>query len=219
MKDFPMFTTEYGLASLILKEVPYREVAFVNILDVQEEGFEDHLAECVSFCRMVGAERILAKGHEALEQYPLHGIVYKMSMPLDHREPEACLWPVTEETVGQWREIYNKGMRPFDNHATMTTQDEKKIIRSGGAYFVHKDGQLLGIGWMEGNELLALVSCKPGMGETVARTLFTTVDSDRITLEVVSTNDRAIRLYERMGFMKTGEVSRWYRVFGQVENT
>lgn len=212
MKDFPMFTTEYGMASLILKEVPYRQVAFVNIMEVQEGAFADHLAECVSFCRMVGAERILAKGHEELHQYPLHSIVYKMSMPLDHREPEACLWPVTEETVAQWREIYNKGMRPFDNHATMTAHDEKKIIQSGGAYFVHRDGELLGIGWMEGNELLALVSCKPGMGETVARTLFTTVEDDQITLTVVNTNDRALRLYERMGFVKTGEVSQWYQV-------
>ena len=213
MKDFPMFTTEYGVASLILKEVPYRELAFVHVLDVQEGKLSEHLAECVSFCRMVGAERVLAKGHEGLKKYPLHSIVYKMSMPLTPWEPEACLWPVTEETVGQWREIYNKGMRPFDNHATMTSQDEKNIVSSGGAYFVHRDGKLLGIGWMDGNELLALVSVVPGMGETVARTLFTTVDADRITLEVVSNNERAIRLYERMGFVKTGEVSRWYRVF------
>lgn len=212
MKDFPMFTTEYGVASLILKEVPYRQVAFVNILDVQVGSFAEHLAECVSFCRMVGAERIFAKGHDNLKQYPLHSIVYKMSMPNISREPEACLWPVTEETVAQWREIYNKGMRPFDNHATMTAHDEKKIIQSGGAYFVHRDGELLGIGWMEGNELLALVSCKPGMGETVARTLFTTVEDEQITLTVVNTNEKAIRLYERMGFVKTGEVSRWYQV-------
>ena len=211
MKDFPMFPTEYGLASLILKEVPYRGVAFVHILEVQEGKFAEHLSECISFCCMVGAERVLAKGHEALEQYPLHSIVYKMSMPHTPREPEACLWPVTEETVASWREIYNKGMRPFDNHATMTAHDEKNIVQSGGAYFVHRDEKLLGIGWMEGNELLALVSCVPGMGETVARTLFTTVDADRITLEVVSTNERAIRLYERMGFIKIGEVSRWYR--------
>ena len=212
MKDFPMFTTEYGVASLILKEVPYRQVAFIQVLDAQEGGFAEHLAECVSFCRMVGAERIYAKGHEDLGQYPLHSIVYKMSMPHIPREPEAYLWPVTEETVEKWREIYNKGMRPFDNHATMTAHDEKKIMQSGGAYFVHRDGQLLGIGWMGGNELLALVSVVPGMGETVARTLFTTVEDDQITLTVVNTNERAIRLYERMGFLKTGEVSRWYRV-------
>lgn len=212
MKDFPMFTTEYGLASLVLKEIPYRGAAFITIQDVQEGQFQEHLKECVSFCRMVGAERIYAKGHEALTEYPLHCIVYKMRMALNRREPEACLWPVTEETVARWRDIYNKGMRPFDNHATMTSRDEKTILQSSGAYFVHRDGELLGIGWMEGNELLALVSGKPGMGETVARTLFTTVDADCITLEVVSGNDRAIRLYERMGFVKTGEVSRWYRV-------
>lgn len=212
MKDFPLFTTDYGVASLILKEVPYRELAFIHIREVQPGGFEEHLKECVSFCRMVGAERILAKGHEELDRYPLHSIVYKMSMPLETREPEACLWPVTEETVTAWREIYNKGMRPFDNHATMTAHDEKKILQSGGAYFVHRDGQLLGIGWMEGNELLAVVSTVPGMGETVARTLFTTVEADTVTLQVVSINERAIRLYERMGFIITGEVSRWYRV-------
>ena len=212
MKDFPLFTTDHGVASLILKEVPYRELAFIHIREIQPGGFEEHLKECVSFCRMVGAERILAKGHEELDRYPLNSIVYKMSMPLDTREPEACLWPVTEETVTAWREIYNKGMRPFDNHATMTAHDEKKILQSGGAYFVHRDGQLLGIGWMEGNELLAVVSTVPGMGETVARTLFTTVKADTVTLQVVSTNERAIRLYERMGFIKTGEVSRWYRV-------
>lgn len=219
MKDFPLFTTEFGLASLILKEIPYRGVAFVTIRDVQEGQFAEHLAECVSFCRMVGAERIYAKGHDALESYPLHCIVYKMSMALQRRQPEANLWPVTEETVSQWREIYNKAMRPFDNHATMTSGDEKRIIGSGGAYFVHRSGELLGIGWMEGNELLALISVVPGMGETVARTLFTTVDADMITLDVVSTNERAIRLYERMGFVKTGEVSRWYRVSeGRNEN-
>ena len=33
-----------------------------------------------------------------------------------------------------------------------------------------------------------------------------------VELEVVSTNQRAIRLYEKMGFIKTKEISRWYRV-------
>lgn len=212
MKDFPVFTTEYGVASLILKEIPYRQLAFIHIQDVQHGGLEEHLKECVSFCRMAGAERILAKGGEDLESYPLHSIVYRMSMPLEESQPEACLWPVTAETVGQWREIYNRAMRDVDNHATLTARDEKTILESGGAYFVHRDGELLGTGWMEDNKLLALVSSRPGMGETVARTLFTAVCADIITLEVVSTNTRALRLYERMGFVKTGEVSRWYRV-------
>ena len=105
MKDIPMFTTEYGTASLILKEVPYRQEAYIHIQDVQPEGFEEHMKECVSFCRMAGAEKIYAKGHEALERYPLHTAVYEMR-GASQWDPEqvACLFPVTEETVGRWRD-------------------------------------------------------------------------------------------------------------------
>ena len=212
MKDIPMFTTDYGIASLILKEIPYKGVAFVHIRDVQQGFVKEHLDECVGFCRAAGADRVLASHYEILQDYPLESIVYRMALPWTPREPEEHLWPVTEETVGQWREIYNHGMRHIDNHATLTSYDEKKIIASGGAYFVHSHGKLLGIGWMEDNKLLALVGVEPGMGMRVAQTLFTTVDADQITLEVVSTNLRAIRLYEKMGFVKTGEVNRWYRI-------
>lgn len=213
MKDIPFFTTDYGVASLILKEIPYKGVAFVRILSVQPEYKEDHLRECIAFCRMAGADRVLAACDEGMEGYALECIVYKMSLPWSGQEPEDHLWPVTEETVKTWREIYNKGMRPIDNHATLTSHDEKRIIASGGAYFVHRDSKLLGIGWMEEDQLLALVSVEPGMGERVAKALFSTVETERITLEVVSSNARAIRLYERMGFVKTGEIRRWYRVF------
>ena len=212
MKDIPMFTTDSGVSSLILKEIPYKQLAFIHVQDVQSGQLKPHLEECISFCRMLGAEKILAKGHEELQSYPLHSVVVEMTLMHDQREPEANLWPVTQESVTKWREIYNEAMGKFDNHATLTFHDEKRIVQSGGAYFVHRDGELLGIGWMDGQELLALVSVIPGMGETVARTLFTTVGSDKITLEVVSDNLRAVKLYERMGFVKTREVSRWYRM-------
>lgn len=212
MKDIPMFTTDSGVSSLILKEIPYKQLAFIHVQDVQTGQLKPHLEECISFCRMLGAEKILAKGHEELQSYPLHSVVVEMTLMHDQREPEANLWPVTQESVTKWREIYNEAMGKFDNHATLTFHDEKRIVQSGGAYFVHRDGVLLGIGWMDGQELLALVSVIPGMGETVARTLFTTVGSDKITLEVVSDNLRAVKLYERMGFVKTREVSRWYRL-------
>ena len=65
MKDFPMFTTEYGVASLLLKEIPYKETAYIIIRSSQEP--EELLKECISFCRMVGAEKIYARGHEFLE--------------------------------------------------------------------------------------------------------------------------------------------------------
>ena len=33
MKDFPVFTTQYGVASLIMKEIPYQKTAYVIIRD------------------------------------------------------------------------------------------------------------------------------------------------------------------------------------------
>ena len=101
MKDFPVFTTEYGVSSLILREVPYRQEAYIHIQDVQPDSLSEHLKECVSFCRMVGAEKIFAKGHEELESYPLHMAVYEMrgTAWVDPSKLEN-LFPVTEETVG-----------------------------------------------------------------------------------------------------------------------
>jgi len=35
---------------------------------------------------------------------------------------------------------------------------------------------------------------------------------EQLVLDVASTNKRAIRLYEKLGLLKTSEVSRWHRV-------
>ena len=103
-------------------------------------------------------------------------------------------------------------MAPVDNAATMTAFDEKKILASAGAVFVHEGGELLGIGWVEGSEILCVASVVPGAGERVLSTLLTLVDGDRAVLEVASTNARAIRLYERMGFVTVGELSKWHQI-------
>lgn len=213
MKDFPVFTTEYGVSSLILHEVPYRQEAYIHIQDVQPDSLSEHLKECVSFCRMVGAEKIFAKGHEKLESYPLHTAVYEMrgTAWVDPSKLEN-LFPVTEETVSRWRSLMNERMRNVDNAATLTTMDEKKILQSGGAYFAHHEGELLGLGWMEDTKLLMVASVKPGAGERVMHTLMSLVEGADMTIEVASTNDRAICLYEKLGFLKTDELFRWYVV-------
>ena len=211
MKDFPVFTTEYGVASLILKEVPYRQEAYI-ILQATEQP-EELLKECVSFCRMVGAEKILVRGHEYAEQFPLHTVIFEMcGEALAAEEDPPCLFPVTEQTVSRWRAIYNERMRQVDNGATLEAKEEKKILESGGAYFVHREGELLGIGWLEDSKLLAVASVKPGVGAQVLRTLMSLIPGERMTLEVASTNERAIHLYEKLGFIRTKEISRWYRV-------
>lgn len=211
MKDFPMFTTEFGVASLILKEIPYRGEAYICIQSTQQP--EELLAECVSFCRICGAEKIYARGHEIIERYPLHCIVYEMrgTTRVDESKVEN-LWPVTEETITQWRELMNEKMRPVDNSGTLEKKGEQEILISGGAYFVHRSGELLGAGWLVDNELRLLASVKPGAGERICHTLFSLIPDDEVKLDVVSTNERAIRLYKKLGFVKTSELRRWYKV-------
>ena len=70
MKDFPVFTTEHGVASLILKEIPYQGTAYVILRDSQEP--EALAQECADFCRVCGGSRIYATGHDVLAAYPFY---------------------------------------------------------------------------------------------------------------------------------------------------
>ena len=211
MKDFPVFTTEYGVASLILREIPYRKEAYIIIQSSEEP--EQLLEECVSFCRMVGAEKILARGHKWVERYPLHCAIVEMrgSILLDESKVRH-LWPVTPENIGQWRSLLNEKMASVDNAGTLTRAGEKEILDLGGAYFVHDSGELLGAGWIVGDELMLVAAFQKGAGEQVVHTLLSAALQQSIRLQVASTNSRAIRLYERMGFVSTAELRRWYRV-------
>lgn len=213
MKDIPVFTTDHGVAHLIFKEIPYRETAYIWILDVQPGELEEHLRECRSFCRMAGAEKIYAAGHQELERWPLHTKVLELrgEARVDG-EKLRSLFPVTEQTVSRWRQIYNERMRSVDNASTLETRDEDTILSSGGAYFVHERGELLGIGWLEDTRLLAMAAVKRGAGELVMHSLMSLMEGAAATLEVASTNTRALRLYEKLGFLTVGERSSWYDI-------
>ena len=211
MKDFPIFDTEFGIASLVLAEVPYREEAYIHIRDTHQP--EELLRECVSFCRMVGAERVYAAGHEYLERYPVQGTIWEMRGQANV-DPELveCLWPVTEETVGQWRQMMNERMAGVDNAGTLDSKKEREILSSGGAYFVHREGKLLGGFWLHEGEVKLVAATERGAGLRVMHTLMSLVPGQDLRLEVISTNEKALRLYEKLGFIRTGLVHQWYRV-------
>ncbi len=211
MRDFPVFTTENGVASLVLREIPYRGEAYITLQDAQNP--KELLTECVDFCKMAGAEKIYATGHDWLEKYPVYTQVVKMQRPKDGLpECDAALFPVTEKTVEDWRRLYNDRMWNVPGASTVTRDGGKELLAMGGGYFVHKNGELLGIGIAREDKIEAIASVKPGAGETVLLTLCSALFFEKIVLEVASNNERAISLYERLGFLKTGLLRTWYDV-------
>lgn len=211
MRDIPVFTTEYGVASLALREIPYRQEAYICIQSSCQP--KELLEECIGFCRACGAEKIYARNHEYLEQYPLHTAIVRMrGIVQADAQKVANLWPVTGETVARWRQFMNERLRDVDNAGTLTAQGEQEILDSHGAYFVHSNGQLLGAGWLLKGELL-LMAAEPGNGERVMHTLLSLQPGEPVELDVASTNYRAIRLYEKLGLVRTQELRRWYKVF------
>ena len=211
MKDIPVFTTEYGAASLFLKEIPYRGRAHIKIQSSLEP--EKLLEECVAFCRMCGAEWIDAAGDACLEKYPLITAVWVMQCDRAAiAQTDAYLFPVTEQTVQRWLDIYNERMADIPNAAYMDSQDGKELLKTGDGYFVHRDGKLLGIGKAKDDFIDTVIAVEKSMGQTVVQALASILTEQTVRLWVASANEKAVRLYERMGFVKTQEMSKWYRV-------
>lgn len=211
MKDLPMFTTQYGIASLFLREIPYRSRAHIKIQSSLDP--EKLLEECVAFCRMCGAEWIDAAGHDYLEKYPLITALWAMQCPREAiAETDACLFPVTDQTVQQWLNIYNERMADVPNAAYMDSRDGRDLLNTGDGYFVHRDGRLLGIGKAKDDFIDTVISVEPGAGETVLQALCSALQCETVRLWVASENHRAVRLYQRLGFVKTKELSRWHKV-------
>lgn len=213
MKDFPVFTTYAGTASLILREIPYKKTAYIMPISVLPGYLMDLAAECVGFCRAAGAERVYLSW-EGQCPYDFHTEILTMSCSRDDIGPgEGSVFPVLPENVGKYRAYYNEAMGAVDNAATMESREEAALLEAGGGYFVHKEGRLLGLGQLVDGELRTVISREKGGGEAVVRALAALAQEDTIRLQVASTNERAIRLYTRLGFLKTGIKSRWYRVF------
>lgn len=211
MRDIPIFTTPAGVASLTLKEIPYKGAAYVRLQKSSEP--ELLLKDCVDFCRAAGAEHIYATGHEILKNYPIHTAIWRLSCLKDSLpQTDAAIFPVQDKTLEKWRQIYNERMENVPNAATVTVFDGKEILEKGDGYFIHRGESLLGIGKASGDTIDAVVSVIPGSGEDVLLALCSALPGDRVTVEVASANIRALKLYNRLGFIQTEEIATWYKI-------
>ncbi len=211
MRNIPIFTTENGVAALTLSEIPYKACAYIRLQSSLEP--EVLLRECCDFCRAAGAEKVYATGHVLLDKYPLHTEIWEMSvMRQNMDETDAALFPVTGDTAQQWRAYYNERMDDLPNSVTMTEFRMQELLNKGCAYFVHREGEILGIGVAAGGKIEAIATVKKGSGREVLLALKNALSEDEITVEVASANQKAIDLYQRMEFVKTQLVASWYKI-------
>ena len=212
MLDIPMFTTEYGVGSLTLSQIPYNQTAYIRIHDASEPDV--FLKECADFCKAVGADKVYATGHACLESQPFYCTVLQMNCAVSIlNDTDCCLFPLREETADLWRNVYNERMAGIPIAAYLTKRDVQKIIDKGSGYFVHKDGKMLGIGVASGDTIDAVISTVRGAGHIVLCALASVLTEDVAKVEVASTNIPAVSLYERAGFVKMQEVASWYKIF------
>lgn len=210
MRNIPVFTTENGVASLTLKEIPYRGTAYIKIQDASEPVA--FLKECCDFCRGLGATKIVASGND-LDKYPLHTSVCTMQreragVPVT----DVILVPVQKESLEHWRQIYNQRMETVANSSYMTAFDGEKMLQEKNGYFAYKNDELIGIGMASDSKVYAIVSLVPGAGQDVLAALNSVLEGPMIEVEVATANIPAMRLYTRLGFLQVAELSRWYRI-------
>ncbi len=211
MKDIPVFTTENGVAGLVLKEIAYTGVAYVTLRATQSP--KELLQECADFCRMCGAEKIYATGHEILEKYPFHTAVLQLQRPVEGLpETDAALFPVQEHTARRWQEIYNEKMKNVPNASWMTDRDRKEMLQKGDGYFIHRNGLLLGIGRASAGRIDVVASTEKGAGQEIVSALCHGLCGETAGLEVASGNKPAMALYTRLGFLPVREISKWYQI-------
>lgn len=212
LKNLPMFTTNNGVASLTLTEIPYSARAYVRIQ--QAADAVALLNECVEFCRAVGANSVFATGHAILEPYPLHTEIVRMRCPKEQLpQTDAVAIPVRENELSSFRDIYNRKTENIANAAYMNLRDAEALLRSGGGYWIVKEDRIIGFGIISGDTVAMLAATEQGCGVHVLSALARELRTDSVEIEVATANRKACDFYDRLGFQTLHVLASWHKVF------
>ena len=200
MKDIPIFTGCDGIATLILREIPYRGEGFVLVRSVFTT-LDKCLRECEGFCRAAGAETVYFGGNADFSAYPIYAKlisreICKQNLP----QTTACAVPAQDLEV--WAQIYNEKFA-----AVPAAQTCRK---AENAFDIFRDGIRIGIGQVEGNIIRSVAAIERGFGADCIAALARLYEGETVQLLCAEQNERAMRLYDRLGFSR-GEVKEaWY---------
>ena len=124
------------------------------------------------------------------------------------------LVPLTRENSRDYLRIYNRCFETVPGAATYGQRDLDRLYDQDLAWLARRDGQFAAVAEIsgEGLESIAVLPEFRGLGFDLAAAVLQMVPSLTVRLKVASTNDRAKRLYQRLGFVEAETVSRWWRV-------
>lgn len=216
MKDIPMFTGQYGLASLILKEIAVSGRAYVLVRSVWNGQTHAFLQECRDFCRAVGAQTVYASYEN--EDLPAVHAYDMLTMETEKAKlPQGKpvkLEPLTPENGEVYLDIYNACFREVIGAASYGKQDLQRLYDKDCAFLAKVDGSYAAVAEIseEGMESIAVLPQYRGSGYDLSLTVLPMVPRKTIRLKVASTNERAISLYRRLGFAQTGVAGRWWKL-------
>lgn len=217
MNNIPMFTSAYGIATLILREIPWSGSAYVLVRSVWNDQAAALLAECRDFCRAVGAEAVFAAWDtEELPAEHAWDMVY-MTRPKDGL-PEPVkpveLEALSRENAEVYLEIYNRCFLSVPAAASYNRSSLEPLYGEDLAWLAKVAGQYAGVAEIskEGLEGIAVLPEYCGLGHDLALSVLPMVPSKILRLKVASTNTRAISLYERLGFQADGVEKRWWKL-------
>lgn len=211
MKDIPVFTCQEGLATLILREIPYRGEGYILVRAVFGT-LEDLLRECARFCRAAGASQVYVSGEADFTGWPVFASIRRRTVARAALTPpeDIRILPVTADSAAEWAARYNERFRAVPTAETCMPADYPILERE--ACFLADRAGLVGIGRIRADTLLAVATLRPGWGERLVRALAVRCETSRLTLLCAEENRRAMELYQRLGF-DLGPVQRvWYRV-------
>ena len=95
MNDIPVFTGAHGVATLVLRQIPWSGCAYVLVRSVWTDAAA-FLQECLGFCRVCGAKQVFASWE--LEELPAEHAYDMLQMQMEKADlPQAE--PVAVQSV------------------------------------------------------------------------------------------------------------------------
>ena len=217
MKNIPIFTGEYGVATLILEEIPYKRCGYILPQSWDGKYLKEFLTECTFFCKLAGAQQVYVRMETPIDYLPLTMEMYAMRLEKKDAmfsEDSLVLHPLSVDNEKIFLEIYETAFAASFNAPTYTTRDTERLRGEGESYVGYWNNQPVGIGELGGDTLRIVAVGEPsqGWGEKMTRHLLDKIPYPVVKLQVASTNAVGRRLYEKLGFEHTKILKYWYQL-------